>query len=124
MRRAIKKQEMLARRHRRVRGRVQGTAARPRLAVHRSHKQIYVQVIDAIRGVTLAASSSLQLSKGGELGEAKGGNISGATVVGTDIAKKAKAAGIEAVCFDRGGYRYHGRIKALADAARTAGLEF
>jgi large subunit ribosomal protein L18 len=124
MRRAVKKQEMLARRHRRVRGSVSGTAERPRLAVHRSHKQIYVQVIDDVRGVTLVASSSLRLAKGGEMGDAKGGNISGATVVGTDIAKKAKEAGIEAVCFDRGGYRYHGRIKALADAARKAGLEF
>lgn len=124
MKHLIKKKMMRDRRRRRIRGRLSGTGARPRLAVHRTLQQIYVQVIDDVRGVTLCAASSLDLAKAGSLGDANGGAISGAKAVGAEIAKRAKAAGIEAVAFDRAGYRYHGRIKALADAAREAGLKF
>lgn len=124
MRRAAKKQNLQKRRHRRVRGKVSGTAARPRLVVTRSHKQIYTQVIDDVAGRTLCSSSSVSLAKAGEFGDAKGGAMSGAQAVGADIAKRAKDAGVEAVCFDRAGHRFHGRIKALADAAREGGLSF
>lgn len=118
MDRNVKKANMKARRQRRIRGRLSGSAARPRMAVHRTHKQIYVQVIDDLAGVTLCASSSLQL------GLDNGGNVAGAKAVGADIAKRALEKGVSAVAFDRAGYRYHGRIKALADAAREAGLKF
>lgn len=109
---------MRARRHRRIRGRLSGTPARPRLAVHRTHKQIYVQVIDDAAGRTLCAASSLGLKLD------NGGNLAGARAVGADIARRALEKGVSAVAFDRAGYRYHGRIKALADAAREAGLKF
>ena len=118
MRRATKKQLMHDRRRRRIRGRVSGTAERPRLAVSRSNKQISVQVIDDVQGHTLCASTSKTMA------DIKGQNLEGAKVVGADIAKKALEAGIKKVAFDRGGFRYHGRVKALADAAREAGLEF
>jgi len=118
MRRALKKQLMHKRRHRRIRGRVSGTAARPRLAVSRSNLQISVQIIDDVEGHTLCSSTSLTM-KG-----VKGQNLEGAKVVGTDVAKKALEAGIKQVAFDRGGFRYHGRVKALAEAAREAGLDF
>ena len=118
MRRAIKKQLMHKRRHRRIRGRVSGTPDRPRLAVSRSNMQISVQVIDDIAGRTLCSSTSLTMK------DVKGQNLEGAKVVGTDVAKKALEAGITRVAFDRGGFRYHGRVKALADAAREAGLDF
>lgn len=124
MKRAVKKMLMHERRHRRIRGRVSGTPERPRLVVTRSHKQIYVQVIDDVAGHTMCSASSLAMASAGTLGDAKGGNLGGARAVGADIAKKALDAGIKKVCFDRGGYRYHGRVKALADAAREAGLEF
>ena len=104
------------RRHERVRKRVEGSVARPRLCVYRSLNHIYAQVIDDLAGHTLAAASSL--------GEKAAGNVEGAAVVGKAIAEKAKAAGVTKVVFDRGGYLYHGRIKALADAAREGGLEF
>jgi large subunit ribosomal protein L18 len=97
---------------------------RRRLAIHRSLQQIYAQVVDDSRGVTLCAASSLDMSKDGAMKDAKGGAISGAKAVGAEIAKRAIAAGITAVAFDRAGYRYHGRVKALADAAREAGLKF
>jgi large subunit ribosomal protein L18 len=124
MKHLVKKRQMRDRRRRRIRGRLAGTAARPRLAIHRTHLQIYAQVVDDDKGVTLCAASSLDLAKKGALGDAKGGGVSGAKAVGAEIAKRAKAAGVEAVAFDRAGYRYHGRIKALADAAREAGLKF
>ncbi len=124
MKHLIKKKMMRDRRRRRIRGRLSGTGARPRLAIHRTLLQIYAQVIDDTRGVTLCAASSLDLAKAGSLGDANGGAISGAKAVGAEIAKRAKAAGVEAVAFDRAGYRYHGRVKALADAAREAGLKF
>lgn len=108
------------RRHRRVRKKVRGTAERPRLAVYRSNNHIYAQVIDDIAGRTLAAASTADASLKGSAG----GNIDAATKVGTLVAERAKAAGIEQVVFDRGGFRYHGRVAALADAARAGGLEF
>jgi large subunit ribosomal protein L18 len=124
MKHLIKKAAMRKRRRKRIRGRLSGTGGRPRLAIHRSLQQIYAQVIDDSRGVTLCAASSLDLARTGGMGDAKGGAISGAKAVGAEIARRAKAAGIEAVAFDRAGYRYHGRVKALADAAREGGLKF
>ncbi len=105
--------------HSRIRQRVNGTEQRPRLAVFRSVKHIYAQVIDDGRGHTVAAASSGEKAAG-----ITGGNVSGAKAVGKLIAERAKEKGISKVVFDRGGYLYHGRIKALADAAREAGLEF
>ena len=106
-----------SRRHRRVRVHVEGSAQRPRLAVFRSLNHIYAQLIDDSAGRTLAAASTLEQ-------KAKGNGMSQASEVGKAIATKAKAAGVDQVVFDRGGFLYHGRIKALADAAREAGLEF
>jgi large subunit ribosomal protein L18 len=111
------------RRHLRLRQRVIGTAERPRLSIFRSNKYLYVQVIDDAKGNTLAAASTLQKPVAGSLG-GKGANLAAAKVLGKTIAERAKAKGISKVCFDRGGYKYHGRVKALADAAREAGLEF
>ncbi len=105
------------RRHARVRKCVSGTSEAPRLNVFRSNKQIYAQVIDDCKGITLASSSSKDL-------KVNGGNIDGAKAVGKDIALKCKKAKIENVVFDRGGYLYHGRVAALAEAARENGLEF
>ena len=105
------------RRHRRVRVHVEGTPQRPRLAVFRSLNHVYAQLIDDGAGRTLAASSTVDMKK-------KGNGVANAAEVGKAIAAKAKAAGVSAVVFDRGGFLYHGRIKALADAAREAGLEF
>ena len=108
------------RRHRRVRKKVHGTAARPRLAVHRSNKHITVQVIDDDAGRTLAAASTNEA----DLRSNSGATVAAATRVGELIAERAKAAGIDAVVFDRGGFAYHGRVAAIAEAARGAGLEF
>ena len=109
-----------ARRHRRVRKKVSGTAERPRLAVFRSNNHIYAQVIDDVAGRTVAAASTADASiKGGATG-----NKDAASKVGTLVAERAKAAGVTRVVFDRGGFRYHGRVAALADAAREGGLEF
>jgi large subunit ribosomal protein L18 len=105
------------RRHRRVRVRVAGTAQRPRLSVYRSLHHVYAQLIDDETGRTVAAASTAQLKSGKKDAEA-------AAAVGRAIADRAKAAGVTSVVFDRGGFLYHGRIKALADAAREAGLEF
>lgn len=107
-------------RHRRIRVSVRGIAARPRLSVFRSNKQIYAQVIDDQVGRTLAAASSRDAGVAGS-GD---GKTDAATAVGTAIAKRAMEAGIKQVVFDRGGYKYHGRVKALADAARSEGLSF
>ena len=111
-----------ARRIRRVRKRVTGTPERPRLSVSRSHQNIYAQIIDDTTGRTLCAVSS----QGAELkGMAPyGGNVKAAVAVGKALGERARGLGIEKVCFDRRGRRYHGRIKALADAAREAGLKF
>ena len=110
--------EARLRRHRRVRGKIAGTAERPRLAVFRSNRGIDAQLIDDDAGRTLAAASS------GEKQLAKTSRADGPSAVGKLIAERAKAAGIETVVFDRGGYLYHGRVKALADAAREGGLTF
>ena len=106
------------RRHARVRTKISGTAECPRLNVFRSNSQIFAQIIDDVKGVTLASSSSVELKI------KNGGNIEGAKVVGKDIAEKAKKLKITKVVFDRGGYLYHGRVEALAEAARENGLEF
>ncbi|MGQ9512280.1 50S ribosomal protein L18 [Thermodesulfitimonas sp.] len=115
------RKELRERRRMRVRKKVHGTAERPRLNVFRSLKHIYAQVIDDDRGITLVAASSLSPELRGKI---NGGNIEGAAAVGRLIAEKAKAKGINRVVFDRAGYLYHGRVKALADAARENGLEF
>ncbi len=101
----------------RVRSRVSGTEARPRLSVFRSNSQIYAQVIDDISGKTVAATSSINIKSAGK-------KVDQATAVGKEIAAKAIAKGVKAVVFDRGGYKYHGRVKALAESAREAGLQF
>jgi large subunit ribosomal protein L18 len=107
------------RRHRRVRGRVSGTGERPRLAVFRSNAGIYAQLVDDLEGRTLASASSLGLPK-----SFKGTKSEQAAEVGKRLAAAARKAGVETVVFDRGGYLYHGRVKALADAAREGGLRF
>lgn len=114
----ISKEVVRARKHQRVRAKVSGTASMPRLSVYRSNRNISVQVIDDEKRVTLVASSSKELKL------TNGNNIEGAKLVGADIAKKCLAKKIDKVVFDRAGYLYHGRIKALADAAREAGLKF
>jgi large subunit ribosomal protein L18 len=119
----IKKQVRLQRRKWSVRASVFGSPERPRLSVFRSDKHIYAQIIDDHAGQTLAAASSaIAEDRGVEL--KNGGNIAAAKKVGMAIAAKAKEKGITAICFDRGGRRYHGRVKALADAAREGGLKF
>ena len=120
MARTDHKLELRRRRHKRVRRRVEGTAERPRLAVFRSNKHITAQLIDDLAGRTLASASSVEPS----LRETSGGNIAAATAVGSLVASRAKSAGITTVVFDRGGFAYHGRVAALADAARAEGLEF
>ena len=117
MNREQQKIETRVRRHARVRSVVSGTAARPRLAVFRANQHIYAQLIDDESGKTLAAASTLEA-------KAKGTKSEQAAAIGTTIAERAKAAKITAVVFDRGGFRYHGRVKALAEAARAAGLSF
>lgn len=106
------------RRHARVRNKISGTATCPRLNVFRSNSNIFAQIIDDEKGVTLVSSSSVELKI------KNGGNIEGAKLVGKDIATKAKKNKIEKIVFDRGGYLYHGRVKALAEAVRENGLEF
>jgi large subunit ribosomal protein L18 len=114
------KHKRQVRRSHRVRSKIQGTAARPRLSVFRSSKHIYAQLIDDLNGVTLAAAGTT-----GKAAAIKyGGNVSAAKVVGQKLAEAAKAKGITQAAFDRGHYRYHGRVKALADAAREGGLQF
>ena len=108
-------------RHARIRKRVSGTPERPRLAVHFSGKNIYAQVVDDSKGMTVVSASSIEKKEGDK---APGGNIAAAQAIGKAVAERAKEQGIKKVVFDRGGYIYHGRVKALADAAREAGLEF
>lgn len=119
MKRSIDKDARRRRIHVRIRRKVKGTPERPRLAVFRSLKHIYAQIIDDRAGRTLVSASSNE--KGAQ---ASGGNLAGARAVGQLVAERAREKGITRVVFDRGGYLYHGRIKALADAAREAGLEF
>jgi large subunit ribosomal protein L18 len=111
------KREARLRRHGRVRRRVVGTAERPRLAVFRSNRHIYAQIIDDAAGRTLAAATSMALP-------GEGDKRDDAQRVGAELARRAKQAGVSAVVFDRGGYRYHGRVQALAEAAREGGLDF
>ena len=117
--RKIEKKEIRNRIHARIRRKLRGTTERPRLAVFRSVAHIYAQVIDDAAGATLVSASSVD--KGGRT---NGGNVAAAKAIGKLVAERAKEKGIRRVVFDRGGYQYHGRIKALADAARAAGLEF
>ncbi|MHB8497553.1 MAG: 50S ribosomal protein L18 [Acidimicrobiales bacterium] len=112
--------ELRRRRHARVRRRIRGTAARPRLAVFRSARHITAQAIDDAAGRTLVAASTVEA----ELRGVSGGNVEAAATVGRLVASRAKAIGITTVVFDRGGFAYHGRVAALAEAARTEGLEF
>ncbi|GGJ00955.1 50S ribosomal protein L18 [Alicyclobacillus cellulosilyticus] len=114
--------EARQRRHRRVRKRIFGTPERPRLNVFRSNKHIYAQVIDDTKGHTLVSASTLDKELRGQL--ESGSDIEAARKVGELVAKRALEKGVKAVVFDRGGYLYHGRVRALADAAREAGLEF
>jgi large subunit ribosomal protein L18 len=115
----IEKKEIRNRIHKRIRRKLSGTAERPRLAVFRSVAHIYAQVIDDVAGTTVVSASSVD--KGGKT---NGGNVAAAKSIGKLVAERAKEKGIKSVVFDRGGYQYHGRVKALADAAREAGLEF
>jgi len=108
--------------HRRIRKKIAGTSARPRLCVFRSLNHMYAQVVDDSQGKTLASASTRDKDIRAEAG--KGGNVTAAKAVGKAIAERARAEGIESVVFDRGGYIYHGRVKALADAARESGLKF
>ena len=118
----VNKKLATQKRHQRLRNKIAGTAEAPRLAVYRSTKHIYAQIIDDVKGVTLVSASSLDKELRSEL--AHGGNVESAKVVGEAIAKKALKAGVKDVVFDRGGFLYHGRVAALADAAREAGLNF
>jgi large subunit ribosomal protein L18 len=110
------------RRQHRVRRFIRGTADRPRLSVFRTHKHIYAQIIDDAAGRTLVSASSRDVQLRDGVGF--GGNKQAAEAIGRAVAERARAAGISQVCFDRGAFRYHGRVAALADAARAAGLEF
>ncbi|MCL5283521.1 MAG: 50S ribosomal protein L18 [Armatimonadetes bacterium] len=116
------KESLRIKRHRRVRGRIAGTAHRPRLNVYRSLSHIYAQLIDDDQGCTLVAISSVQPAVRPNL--CGGGNIEGAKAVGKLVAQVAIEKGIQAVVFDRGGYKYHGRVRALAEGARESGLRF
>ncbi len=118
----LKHQKGLARRHRRVRGKISGTPERPRLCVTRSNSNIYVQVIDDVSHTTICGVSTLgpEFKATGK----KGGTVEGAAEIGTIIGKMAQEKGVTKVVFDRGGHLYHGRVKAVADAAREAGLVF
>jgi large subunit ribosomal protein L18 len=115
----VRTHEARIRRHRRVRKRVVGTPARPRLCVFRSNNHIYAQVIDDVAGRTVAAASTMEAG----LREGATGNIAAAKAVGQLVGERARAAGISRVVFDRGGFRYHGRVAAVCDGARAAGLE-
>ncbi|MBD7970975.1 50S ribosomal protein L18 [Paenibacillus gallinarum] len=116
------KNKVRLKRHIRVRGKISGTAERPRLNVFRSSKHIYAQLIDDVAGVTLVSASTVDKAISGEINN--GGNVEAARKVGELVAKRAKEKGYTNIVFDRGGYLYHGRVQALADAAREAGLEF
>ncbi len=117
--RKIEKKEIRRRIHERIRRKLRGTAERPRLAVFRSVAHIYAQVIDDSAGATLVSASSVD-----KAAKTNGGNLAAAKAIGKAVAERAREKGIKRVVFDRGGYQYHGRVKALAEAARAAGLEF
>ncbi len=116
----LQKVQSRRRRHHRVRKHVRGTATRPRLAVFRSSRHVYAQVIDDVEGRTLVAASTMETDVRG----AATANVAAAKAVGQRVGQRAKAAGIDQVVFDRGGFRYHGRVAAVADGARESGLEF
>ena len=118
----IDSNEVRLRIHQRIRKDLSGTESRPRLCVFRSNKHIYAQIVDDSKGTTLAAASTLDADTRSAV--KNGGNVEAAKAVGKTVAKRAIEKGIKAVLFDRGGYIYHGRVKALADAAREAGLKF
>jgi large subunit ribosomal protein L18 len=122
--RKTSKNEIRERVHSRIRKKLRGTTERPRLAVFRSLAHIYAQVIDDTKGVTIVAASSNEKDAVREGKRISGGNVAAAREIGKRVAQRAKERGIDSVVFDRGGYLYHGRVKALADAAREAGLEF
>ena len=118
---ALKKQELFQKRRLRVRNKLRAMSnGRPRMSIHRSSKNIFVQVIDDLKGVTLASASTLEK----DLGLIGKNNVEAAAKIGSTIAVRAKAAGVEEVVFDRGGFIFHGKVKALADAAREGGLKF
>ena len=114
----VSKNDERLRRHARVRTKISGTPECPRLCVFRSNSHIHAQIIDDVKGVTLVAASSVDMKM------SNGGNVEAAKAVGAELAKRALAANISQVVFDRGGYIYHGRVQALAEAAREAGLKF
>ena len=116
----VSRNEMRLERHARIRKELKGTAERPRLNVYKANANIYAQIIDDEKGVTLVSANSLEK----ELNIKNGGNVEAAKIIGAEIAKRAKKAKITKVVFDRGGNLYHGRVQALADAARENGLEF
>jgi large subunit ribosomal protein L18 len=122
--RKTSKNEIRERIHLRIRKKLSGTTERPRLAIFRSVAHIYAQVIDDTKGVTLVAANSIEKAVAVDGKKATGGNVAAAREIGKRVAERAKEQGINRVVFDRGGYLYHGRVKALADAAREAGLEF
>jgi large subunit ribosomal protein L18 len=116
----VSRSEIRVKKHKKIRNKVHGTAERPRLSVYRSEKHMYAQIIDDTKGVTLVAASTVEKDVDTKVGS----NVEAATVVGKAIAEKALAKGINEVVFDRGGFVYHGRVAALAQAAREAGLQF
>jgi len=116
------RKEVTAKRHKRIRVTLSGTSEKPRLAVYRSTKHIYAQIIDDTKGITLVSAGSVEAEVKTKLPH--GGNVEASKTIGKLIAERAKKAGISKVVFDRGGYLYHGRIAALAESAREAGLEF
>ncbi len=118
----LSKREARSKRHKRIRNQVQGTSERPRLNVYRSNNNIYAQIIDDFAGETLVSASTVEEDIKGEI--ANGGNVEAAKIVGKNIAKRALDEEITTVVFDRGGFDYHGRVKALAEAARENGLKF
>ena len=115
----LNRKEVRRKIHRRIRKKVEGTPSRPRLAVHFSNQHVYAQVIDDVAGRTLAAASTLDKSI-----ETKGANVAAAARIGQVIAERARGASVESVVFDRGGFLYEGKVRALADAAREGGLKF
>ena len=117
--RNLDKKEIRTRIHKRIRHKIAGTSERPRLAIFRSVAHIYAQVIDDSKGITLVSASSVD-----KAAKTNGGNVAAAKAIGKLVAERAKDKGVTKVVFDRGGYTFHGRVKALADAARAAGLEF
>ncbi len=119
---SVTRKNKTQKRHKTVRIKLSGTSESPRLAVYRSTKHIYAQLIDDVKGITIASASSIDKDLKANLGH--GGNIEAAKAVGESVAKKALKAGVKEVVFDRGGFLYHGRVAALADAAREAGLNF